>query len=228
MVTLVLFVSIFLLNVIPAFAPPTWMVFSFIGFHFPEHNGAKLAIVGALAATLGRLTLAKLSRSIIRQRLMSENARQNVDAIRNWLRGRTRLTFSLFLLYAFSPLPSNYLFIAYGLTAMDLKLIAIPFFLGRTVSYSFWRFASAAVAQKIAMESEDTLPYFSVYFIVSQIAFLFLVYAFTRIDWHRLFTEHKFSWTRREINVPDVARHSALPEGASIRGLYGKNQDRTT
>lgn len=199
---------IFLLNVIPAFAPPTWMVFSFLGFHFPEHNGWELAVAGALGATLGRVTLAKLSSDVLRQKFMSEDARRNVDAIRENLKGRTKLTFGLFLLYAFSPLPSNYLFIAYGLTAMDLKLIAIPFFLGRTVSYSFWRLASAAAARQIAMESENTLPYFSVYFIVSQIAFLCLVYAFTRIDWRRLFAERKFGWTQRKIRVPNPARHS--------------------
>lgn len=205
---LVVATIIFLLNVVPAFAPPTWMVFSFIGFHFPEHNGWELAVAGALGATLGRVSLAKLSRIVIRQKFMTEDTRRNVDAIRENLKGRTKLTFGLFLLYAFSPLPSNYLFIAYGLTAMDLKLIALPFFLGRTVSYSFWRFASAAVARQIATESEDTLPYFSVYFIVSQIAFLALVYAFTRIDWRLLFTERKFGWTQRKMRVRDVTRHS--------------------
>lgn len=206
---LLLFIALFLLNLIPAFAPPTWIVFSFIGFNFPAQNGAELAIVGALAATLGRVSLAKLSRLVIRQKFMSEDARQNVDAIRENLQGRTKLTFGLFLLYAFSPLPSNYLFIAYGLTTMDLKLIAIPFFLGRTVSYSFWRIASAAVARKVAMESEDMLPYLSGYFLVSQIAFLFLVYVFTRVDWHRLLTEHKFGWLRRKVKLPsDCSRHS--------------------
>ena len=214
MLTLILlFVVIFLLNLIPAFAPPTWMVFSFIGFHFPAQDGVELAIIGALAATLGRLSLAKLSRLVIRQKFMSEDARQNVDVIRDKLQGRTRLTVGLFLLYAFSPLPSNYLFIAYGLTAMDLKLIAIPFFLGRAVSYSFWRMASAAVAQKIAMESEDTLPYLSGYFIVSQIVFLFLIYAFTRVDWNRLLTEHKLGWRSRKINLPsDPSRRSTPPK----------------
>src|SRR5579864_6571351 len=206
MLTLILlFLVIFTLNLIPAFAPPTWMVFSFVGFHFPAQNGAELAIAGALAATLGRLTLAKISRIVIRQKFMSEDVRRNVDAIRENLQGRTRLTVGLFLLYAFSPLPSNYLFIAYGLTAMDLKLIAIPFFPGRAVSYSFWRMASAAVAQKIAMESEDTLPYLSGYFIVSQIAFLFLIYAFTRVDWHRLLAEHKFGWIQRKAKLPPDA-----------------------
>lgn len=203
MVTLILlFGVIFLLNMVPAFAPPTWMVFSFIGFQFPQHNGAYLAFAGALAATLGRLTLAKLSRVVIRQKFMSEDARQNVDAIRERLRGRTKLTFGLFLLYAFSPLPSNYLFIAYGFTAMDLRLIAIPFFLGRSVSYSFWRMASAAVARNVAMESESALPYLSGYFIISQAAFLFLVCVFTRVDWHRVFTEHRFAWTQRKLKLP--------------------------
>jgi hypothetical protein len=204
-----LFLVIFFLNLIPAFAPPTWMVFSFIGFHFPEHNGTNLAVAGALAATLGRLTLAKMSRVIIRRKFMSADARYNVDEIRRRLQGRTKLTFGLFLLYAFSPLPSNYLFIAYGLTAMDLRLIAIPFFLGRSVSYSFWRVTSAAMARKIAMESEDTLPYLSAYFIVSQIAFLFLVYAFTRVDWHRLLTEHEFAWIQRKVTLPPDRSHSS-------------------
>jgi hypothetical protein len=214
-----LFGVIFLLNVIPAFAPPTWMVFSFIGFGFPEHGGVEFAVVGALAATLGRLTLAKLSRLVIRQKFMTEDARQNVDWIRKNLQGRRKLTFGLFLSYAFAPLPSNYLFIAYGLTAMDLQLIAIPFFLGRSVSYGFWRFASAAVAQKVTMESEDAIPYLSGYFIVSQIAFLLVVYAFTKIDWHRLFAEHKFGWIKL---TPDRSQSSEsrdpLHKGAVWKG----------
>jgi hypothetical protein len=58
---------IFVLNVIPIFAPPTWTVLSFIAITY-ESNIIVLAIVGAVAATLGRLTLAKLSRVIVRQK----------------------------------------------------------------------------------------------------------------------------------------------------------------
>lgn len=47
----ILFSVIFLLNIIPAFAPPTWMVFSFIGFRFPDHMNWTFALVGAFAAT---------------------------------------------------------------------------------------------------------------------------------------------------------------------------------
>lgn len=105
---------------------------------------------------------------------------------------KTKATFGVFLFYAFSPLPSNYLFIAYGLTTMELKLIALPFFLGRSVSYTFWGLTSSAVSRHIAMESTRTLPYLSAYFIVSQLVLLYLIYLFTRVDWRTLFLEKKF------------------------------------
>jgi len=108
------------------------------------------------------------------------------------------LTFGVLLFYAFSPFPSNYLFIAYGLTTMDLTLIAVPFFLGRSVSYSFWRMTSSSVARRIALDSGDSWPYLSGYFIATQIAFLYLVYLFTKIDWRALLTEKKLRWLSRE------------------------------
>jgi hypothetical protein len=80
-----LFSIVFLLNVIPAFAPPTWMVFSFIGFKYPSLNLFSLALIGALAATSGRLLLAKGSQSIIQRHFLSDQSKQNVDAIRKGL-----------------------------------------------------------------------------------------------------------------------------------------------
>ena len=200
---IVLFLVVFVLNTVPAFAPPTWFVFSFIGFQFPSFKGAEVAIVGAVAATLGRVTLAKLSRLIIRQKFLSDETRRNIDSIKDGLQGRKKLTFGVALFYAFSPLPSNYLFIAYGLTTMNLALIAVPFFLGRVISYSFWNITSSAVARRISIDSGDAFPYLSAYFIVSQIVFLYLVYLFTRIDWRKLVTEKKFRWMPKKTKPAD-------------------------
>src|SRR5947207_2060465 len=133
-----LFVVVFFLNVIPAFAPPTWMALSWIGFSHPDSNAFIVALVGACAATAGRLLLAKLSRVVIRQRFLRDQTRDNNDTIKTALEQYPTLTFSAFLIYAFGPFPSNYLFIAYGLTALKLRFVAVPFFLGRFVSYSFW------------------------------------------------------------------------------------------
>lgn len=193
----ILFLVIFLLNIIPAFAPPTWMVFSFIGFRFPDHMNWTFALVGAFAATAGRMVLGKLSRWIVRNHWLGESGRENVDALKMELEKRPKLTFGVFLFYAFTPLPSNYLFIAYGLTTMPLTRIVIPFFLDRSVSYFFWTMSAAAVSRKLDMEESTTLGYFGVYFVVTQIALLAAVYVFTKIDWKSLLRQRRWKWLKR-------------------------------
>jgi len=211
---LLLFLAVFLLNVVPAFAPPTWMVFSFVGFRYPRQNMLPLVLAGALAATLGRALLAKMSTVIIRQKLLSPSARANIDVIKGRLEKRRKLTFGVFLLYAFTPLPSNYLFIAYGLTAMELKLIAIPFFIGRSVSYSFWAITFSAVARRTSLEFTEGLSYLSLYFVLSQCLLLLIVYGFTRIDWRALFNEKKFRWLASgKKESSDLQNRPSMPNG---------------
>jgi membrane protein DedA with SNARE-associated domain len=191
---LILFLAVFLLNIIPAFAPPTWMVFSFLGFRFPSRIDWSFALVGALAAATGRSVLGKLSRTIVRNHWLSEAARKNVDSLKLELEKRPTLTFGLFLFYAFTPLPSNFLFIAYGLTTMPLIRLVVPFFIGRFFSYSFWTMSSAAVSRELELEDTEAIAYLSVYFVLTLLALLALVYIFTRIDWNLLLRKRKWRW----------------------------------
>jgi hypothetical protein len=203
---LVLFLVVFLLNIIPAFAPPTWMVFSFLGFRLPEHMGWSFALVGAVAAAMGRSLLGKLSRTIIRQHWLSEAAKQSINSLKLELEKRPNLTFGLFLFYAFTPLPSNFVFIAYGLTTLPLFRLVVPFFIGRFVSYYFWTMSAAAVSRRLELEDTDAMAYFSVYFVLTQLALLSLVYVFMRIDWHVLLEQGKWRWLRRPIPRFPAAR----------------------
>ena len=201
----IVFLIVLLLNVIPAFAPPTWMVFSFLGFRFPDHAGWLLAITGALAATLGRCLLAKMSRVIIRRRWLSDTSRDNVDALRDELLTRPKLTFGMLLFFAFTPLPSNSLFIAYGLTTMNMLRIALPFFLGRFLSYTFWAKGAAAFSRRFELDGSRAIGYFSVYFVVTQCALLGVVCLFTRVDWKALLREHKWRWLKKAVsNSPTI------------------------
>lgn len=114
--------------------------------------------------------------------------------------------FEILLFYAFTPLPSNYVFIAYGLTTLRLALITVPFFIGRFVSYSFWAFTAVAVSRRVSFEDSKALPYFGVYFVATQLLLLSLVFLFTRIDWRILLAEKKFRWLGRPgIKSPDDA-----------------------
>jgi hypothetical protein len=195
-VFLVIFLIVFLLNVVPIFAPPTWTVLSFIAIRF-NSNIILLAVVGAVAATLGRLALAKLSTVIVRRKLLSDDTKGNIDAVKEQLERKTKLTFSILLFYAFSPFPSNHLFIAYGLTTLKLRLIATPFLLGRLVSYAFWAFTASSVAELLNYESTTSKSFFSYYFVASQLFGLLTIYVFTRIDWRRVFAEKRLRWRRK-------------------------------
>jgi len=189
-----LFIFIFGLNLIPAFAPPTWMALALVGFEFPGTGAVHLAVVGAVAATLGRLTLARLSHWLVRERLLSAAHRANIDVIKERLEKRTALTVGLFLFYAFSPLPSNFLFIAYGLTGLPLPRVALPFFVGRLASYTFFIEGGAAAGRRLHIDSLASGLYAGAWFIGTQVMILAALYAFTRIDWTALFDRHRLVW----------------------------------
>jgi uncharacterized membrane protein YdjX (TVP38/TMEM64 family) len=203
---LILFIAVYILTTVPVFAPPTWMALSYAGFQYPSYSVTFLALVGAAAATLGRLTLAKLARVIVRQKILSEPVRENVDVLSERLAKTQKATISVYLFYAFSPLPSNFLFIAYGLTSLNLSRIAIPFFLGRFLGYSFFVFVGSIAARKVTLESTEWQPYLGVSFVLTQILLSLLVYLFTKVDWRALFVDRKFRWmnTKRAIKLSPI------------------------
>lgn len=187
---------IFLLNVVPAFAPPTWMALSWIGFAHPQYNPFAIALFAAAAATAGRVLLAKLSRVIIRQRFLGEASRANIAVIKETIEGHRALTAGTFLFFAFSPVGSNFLFIAYGLTTSPVRLVALPFFIGRFISYSFFVYAASAVSQRLGLDGGEANNYFGIYFVASQFVFMGAVYVFTRIDWKHAVATRKLRWLR--------------------------------
>lgn len=192
----ILFVVVLLINLMPAFAPPTWMAMSWVGFNLPEGNPFAFAVVAAGAATLGRLILATFARTLVRGRLMRESDRQNIDVVRAWLATHKTLTVSAFFFYSLSPFPSNYLFIAYGLSGLPLRVIGAAFFVGRAASYAIWahvgRFAFAHMDQEGRFEGR----YLSGYFVGTQIILLGLVYLLMKLDWRMLVEQRKLAWRR--------------------------------
>ena len=133
---MLLFLVIFVLNALPAFAPPTWMVISFVGLKHPDVNPWLVALVASFGATCGRVVLARFARRIVRSRWVPPSMRDNLDTVAEMIKRRKAASVLVFLLFAFSPLPSNVLFLAYGLTRAPLRLLAVPFFIGRLVSYA--------------------------------------------------------------------------------------------
>lgn len=191
--------TIFLINIIPAFMPPTWMLLSFVGFNFHLNIYALIvfSIFAATAATSGRIILALLSDKIIRKRILTETSRKNIDVLKNNIEKRKAFTSGFFLIFALSPFPSGQLFLAYGLTNLKLRIAAIPFFLGRLTSYLFWSLTASEVSKIHGLTTLKSGAFFSVYFILAQIIAFYLVYLFVKIDWRTLIEEHKIRFVKK-------------------------------
>ncbi len=193
---LLTFLFVFAFNLAPAFTPPTWMVLSYIAVvHHPAR--LPLAVVGAVAATCGRMMLARCSTWLGRHHLLGARTIENVDVVADELRRHQRMTAGAMLFYAFGPLPSNQVFISYGLLGLPLRTVALPFLLGRFVSYSFWIFTASEISQRVAVQSLKTRQFFGGYFVGGQVLTLAMVYLFTKIDWRALIAERKLKWSRR-------------------------------
>ena len=185
MTTLSLFAVVFALNCLPAFAPPTWMVVSAMTLSSPGANPWLTALTAATAATAGRLVLAKLAYLLVRQRWLSARTKENVELVKVRLDKHRAMTFGAVLAYTCSPLPSNSLFIAYGLTSLPLAPVAS--FIGRFLTYSVWVVMAMEVAQKVVVDEGSVFAYLGGYFVVTQVLMLGLVVLFTKLDWRAWF-----------------------------------------
>ena len=159
------FLLVTILNIIPAFVPATWTVITFLSvvYNIPF---VSISIVSAFAATLGRVILAKLSRTVLREHFLKERTKRNLESIEAYLSERTHVGYIFFLSYAFTPLPSNQLFIAYGLTSLKLRYLAIPFLIGRVTSYLFLTFIMNKIAD---VYPEQWSSGYGAYFIIVQL-----------------------------------------------------------
>ena len=197
-----LFAIIFVLNSLPAFAPPTWIVLSAIRLSSQNANPWIIALVAATAATAGRLVLAKLAFLIVRQRWLSARTKANIDLVKDRLATQRAMTFGGVFAYTCSPFPSNSLFIAYGLTSLPLTPVAIAAFLGRFLTYSFWMVLAMDVAQRAMLDNGSVFAYLGGYYVLTQAFMLALVFLFAKLDWSAWFATKTLRLMNRAGNPP--------------------------
>lgn len=125
---------VFVANVVPAFAPPTWSLLVFLELNF-ELQPVVLVVLGVLSATAGRTVLAIYMRHSTRW--MPRAYVANMESAGRYLtrtRGRLMATAALFFV---SPLSSAQLFAAAGIMrTIRLRPLIAAFALGRSVTYS--------------------------------------------------------------------------------------------
>jgi membrane protein YqaA with SNARE-associated domain len=174
-------IIIFIVNVIPAFMPPTWALLSAFYIAQPQDIFI-LIIIGVTASTCGRFALAKLSEKVT-SKFASKKKKDEFNAIGNKLQGKAIQKFIFTLIYALSPLPSNALFIAFGATKTRLREVLAGFFIGRSLSYLFL----VLTTNQIFSSVEKTLAgNASLWTIMIEVIGVVVVVGFFFVDWNKI------------------------------------------
>ena len=178
---LILFGLVFAINLLPAFAPPTWAILAFYKFN-TNLNTIIIIAVGVIAASTGRYILASGTR-LIRYKL-KEKYVENLERLRGHLSRNGRGWVLYFLFFIISPLPSAQVFEAAGLMNAKLIPITIAFAFGRGISYSV-SVLSASTLKEHAMGSLVIDSIKSPWGIAMQLVSIFAIYFLLKVDWSK-------------------------------------------
>ena len=185
-----IFFLLIAVNAAPILMPPTWIILSSFFALDASLDPLLLAIVGATGATIGRFFLKCISGFF--RRFVGKEQEANLDAIGNFLnKKKFGYTLTSFL-FAATPLPSNMLFVAYGMMRAKSIGLYIGFWCGRLLSYYIMITISEAVLAPLLQLFEDKM----IGIIVADIIGIGAVIFFTCINWQVLLFQRKLRFVR--------------------------------
>ena len=180
-------------NASPILMPPSWIVLTSFYLLDPTLNIVLLAAVGATGATIGRFFLKKISGLF--RKFVGEEQKSNLDIIGDYLNKKKYGYLLASFLFGATPLPSNILFITYGLMRAKSIGIYIGFWFGRTISYIVMIYFGNAVLTPFLEIFEDRLT--GIIFIDG---FVFdLIVLFACIIWTGFITQSKIQFCKPTI-----------------------------
>lgn len=176
---LLLFFIVLQINLIPAFMPPTWIILSYFLLTF-QLAFFPVIVLGAIAATAGRVGLAYLGRHFF-FRFFSHKSQQNFIYLGNFLKDKNKLTIPIVISYAFLPIPSNQMFLAAGMANLNIKLVAFSFLMGRLISYTVWISATHYAISRLDTVFSKQITHTQT--IMLELASFLILFAIAKIPW---------------------------------------------
>lgn len=174
----VLLLTVLVINVVPAFMPPTWIV---LAYYYATQGGnvLLLAVLGAVFSTMGRVLLAKGAAPVF-GRIFPEQLKKNADTARLVFSKNPWASALFTFLYALGPLPSNAIFMIAGTARLKLVPIVIGFFAGRVLSYFLLIHASGLALDLL----DDPFSHSNPIGWIIDIAGILVTVVFFLVDWN--------------------------------------------
>ena len=188
-----IFLVLILVNASPILMPPSWIVLTSFFLLDPSLNIVFLAMVGATGATIGRFFLKKISGLF--RKFVGEEQKSNLDIIGDYLNHKKYGYLLASFLFGATPLPSNMLFITYGLMRAKSIGIYIGFWFGRTISYIIMIYFGNAVLQPFLEIFEDRLTGI---LLIDGVG-IGVIVLFASINWTVLITQRKIKFVKPKI-----------------------------
>ena len=181
------------INAAPLLMPPSWIVLSSFLALDQSLDPIILALVGATGATIGRFILKRISHLF--RKFVGQEQKSNLDIIGGFLnRKKYGYTLASFL-FAATPLPSNMLFVTYGLMRAKSIGLYVGFWFGRIFSYYIMLSISDVVLVPFLQLFENT---YTGILIADGIG-IGVVVLFASVDWGVLIKEKKLKFVKPKI-----------------------------
>jgi membrane protein DedA with SNARE-associated domain len=180
-------------NASPILMPPSWIILTSFYLLDPNLNIVLLSIVGATGATIGRFFLKKISGLF--RKFVGEEQKSNLDIIGDYLNRKKFGYLIASFLFGATPLPSNILFITYGLMRAKSVGIYIGFWLGRVLSYIIMIYFGNAVLKPFIEIFEDRLTGI----LLVDLAGIVVIIFFASINWSLLITKRKLKFVKPKL-----------------------------
>ena len=180
-------------NAAPILMPPSWIILTSFYLLDPSLNVVFLAMIGATGATVGRFVLKRISGLF--RKFVAEEQKSNLDIIGDYLNRKKYGYLIASFLFGATPLPSNMLFITYGLMRVKNVGIYVGFWFGRTISYIVMIYFGNAVLTPFLEIFEDRLTGI---LLIDGVG-IGMIVLFASINWTVLITERKIKFVKPKI-----------------------------
>ncbi len=185
-----IFLVLVAINASPVLMPPTWIVLSSFYAFDPSLDPLALALVGATGATAGRFALKRASGMF--RKFVAPEQKSNLDVIGDFLNRKKYGYVAASFLFAATPLPSNMLFVAYGLMRARGIGLYLGFWAGRVLSYYVMVSISGIVLTPFLQIFEER--YIGI--IAADALGVGVVILFASIRWDLLITQRRLKFVR--------------------------------